>query len=174
MYGYIISPHTPSCGRLWQAGAAASVNSRRAGHTEAFSPQSFADALERVAAATPMQTESCSSVCCTNIVWEQKQCTMPGRVTLKVCLIWEIYSFLLLSDGNRISLWSQQVCGVHVEVFSSVCLRLKASFDSDCIHQSCLSYDPPHSSWAEFQPALTEQCWCAQPLTCPPLRICNA
>lgn len=138
MYGYIISPHTPSCGRLWQTRAAASVNPRHAGHMDAFSPQSFADALECVVAATPVQIASCSSACCMNIVWEWKQHTIPGRLTLKPCLIWAIYGFLLLNDINRKSLWSERVCGVHVGFFSSVCLRLKTSLASDFINQSCL------------------------------------
>lgn len=81
MYVYIISPHTPSCGRLWQTRAAGSVNLRRAGHMDAVSPQSFADALECVAAATPLQVSSCSSACHTNIVWERKQYTMAGGLT---------------------------------------------------------------------------------------------
>lgn len=34
---------------------------------DAFSPQSFADAMECVAAATPMQITNCSSVCCRSI-----------------------------------------------------------------------------------------------------------
>lgn len=138
MYGCIISLHTPSCGRLWQTRAAASVNPRHAGHMDAFSPQSFADALECVVAATPVQIASCSSACCMNIVWEWKQHTIPGRLTLKLCLIWAIYGFLLLNDINRKSLWSQRVCGVHVGFFSSVCLRLKTSLASDFINQSCL------------------------------------
>lgn len=174
MYGYIIFPRTPSCGRLRQTRAAASVNSRHAGHMDAFSPQSFADALECVAAATPMQIANCSSVCCTNIVWKWKQYAMPGRLMLKVCLIWAIYGFLLLNDINRISLWSQQVCGIHVGFFSSVCLRIKPSFASDFINQSCLCYNPPYSQWPEFQPVSTEQRWCAQPLIWPHLWIYNA
>lgn len=107
---------------------------------DAFSPQSFADALECVAATTPMQIANCSSVCCWNIfLGEWKQYTMPGRLTIKVCLIWASYGFLLLNDINRISLWSQWVCGVHVGFFSSLCLRLKASFASDFINQLSLS-----------------------------------
>lgn len=150
MYGYIISPDTPSCGRLWQTRAAASVNLRHAGHMDAFSPQSFADALECVVAATPVQRAGWSSACCMNIVWEGKQHTIPGRLTLKPCLIWAIYGFLLLNDINRKSLWSQRVCGVHVGFFSSVCLRLKTSLASDFINQSCLCCNPPCRQWAEF------------------------
>lgn len=170
MYGYIISPHTPSCGRLWQTRAAASANPRHAGHMDAFSPQSFADALERVVAATPVQIASCSSACCMNVVWEWKQHTIPGRLTLKPCLIWAIYGFLLLNDINRKSLWSQRVCGVHVGFFSSVCLRLKTSLT--LLIRAVLVQS---SIWAVGRiPLLTLQCWCAQPEICPHLHIHNA
>lgn len=53
-----------------QTGGAAGVDRRHAGHMDAFSPQSFADALERVAAATAVQPAKRSSVCCAGIVWE--------------------------------------------------------------------------------------------------------
>lgn len=108
-----------------------------------------------------------------NIVWEWKQHTIPGRLTLKPCLIWAIYGFLLLNDINRKSLWSQRVCGVHVGFFSSVCLRLKTSLASDFINQSCLGAILHMDGGQNFSVDSAMLC-CAQAEVCSHLDIHHA